>query len=128
MTTAPAASSTRHARSIPQIAAFTALSWLGEYVHNRVELPQLSALSPENSVPALISLALFIAWWRLSFTRAPRFTLLGWTLVQLVGGVMSVLPLGFLPFAPAQTVQHYLLHGVYASAQVPLIAALIWQR
>src|SRR5262249_11494116 len=108
-------------------AAFTALSWAGEYVHNRVDLPQLSALSPENSIPALISLALFLAWWLLPFTRLPAVALLGWGFFQLVGGVISVLPLGFLPFTPAQTVQHYLMHLLYALAQAPLIIALLRQ-
>ena len=40
------------------------LSWLGEYVHNLYELPDLTLLSPENSIPAMISLGLFFVWWR----------------------------------------------------------------
>jgi hypothetical protein len=123
----PTAPPQRHVRPVAWIAAFTALSWAGEYAHNRVDLPHLSVLSPENSVPALIALTLFLAWWWRPFSRLPRVALLGWTLVQLVGGIISVLPLGFLPFSPEQTVQHYLMHVVYASAQVPLIIALLRQ-
>jgi hypothetical protein len=121
----PASLAKRNTRWIGWIALFTALSWTGEYVHNRVELPQLTVLSPENSIPALISLVLFIAWWALPFMRVAAFALLGWAVVQLVGGVISVLPLGFLPYYPAQTAQHYLLHVVYAAAQAPLIIALL---
>ena len=50
-------------RPVVLVALFTLLSWLGEYVHNLFELPQLTLLSPENSIPALISLVLFLAWW-----------------------------------------------------------------
>src|SRR5262249_13614661 len=68
-------------------------------------------------------------WVRLVFAhppmRVPAFALLGWAVVQLVGAVISVGPLGFLPSYPAQTVQRYLLHVVYAAAQVPLIVALL---
>ena len=109
------------------IAAYTALSWLGEYVHNLVDLPRLTALSPENSIPALISLMLFFAWWRLPYKRLAASAMLGWALVQLIGGILSVIPFGFLPYEPAQTVKHYLMHALYALAQLPLIAALIWQ-
>jgi hypothetical protein len=124
----PASLAKRHIRWIGWIALFTALSWTGEYVHNRVELPQLTVLSPENSIPALISLVLFIAWWALPFMRVTAFALFGWAAVQLVGGVISVLPLGLLPYYPAQTAQHYLLHVVYVAAQVPLIVALLRYR
>ena len=42
------------------LALFTFISWLAEYVHNLVDLPQLSIFSPENSIPAIISLLLFV--------------------------------------------------------------------
>src|SRR5215813_3289621 len=51
-------------RPVRWIALFTALSWLGEYVHNRVDLPELTLLSPENSLPALLSIVLFLICWR----------------------------------------------------------------
>lgn len=35
--------------SAQQIILFTVVSWLGEYVHNRFDLPQLTLLSYENS-------------------------------------------------------------------------------
>ena len=106
---------------------FTTLSWLGEYIHNRVDLPRLTLLSPENSLPALLSLVLFLFWWRMPFKRAATVAFLGWTVVQLVGGILSVIPFGFLPFYPPQTRQHYLMHIIYAAAQLPLMITLIGQ-
>jgi hypothetical protein len=59
--------------------------------------------------------------------RAMLALLLGWGVLHLVGGALSVLPLSFLPFEPAQTVLHYTMHSVYALAQLPLIGVLIGQ-
>jgi hypothetical protein len=107
---------------------FTLLSWLGEYVHNLFELPNLTILSPENSIPALISLALFTVWWRAPARQAAGLLLLIWGLLHLVGGgIISVIPFGFLPFYPDQTLDHYAAHAVYGGAQLPLIVLLISQ-
>ena len=117
--------SNRHVR---WMAAFTLLSWSGEYVHNRYELPQLTLLSPENSIPALISALLFLAWWQLPSNRVAAVALLVWAFLQLVGGaIMSVIPFSFLLFYPEQSLGHYLSHVLYGLAQVPLIVALIRQ-
>jgi hypothetical protein len=108
--------------------AVTALSWLGEYVHNLYELPQLSVLSPENSITAVISLALFCVWWLTPLSRAAALLLLGWSLLHLIGGaIISVMPLPFLPFYPEQTLDHYAAHLVYGLAQIPLIVVAIRQ-
>jgi hypothetical protein len=101
---------------------------LGEYVHNLVDLPQLTLLSPENSIPALISVLLFLAWWQLPYKRVTALALLGWTFMHLIGGaVLTIIPFEFLPFYPAQTPTHYLMHIIYGVAQLPLIVALIRQ-
>jgi hypothetical protein len=50
-------------------------------------------------------------------------------LLHLVGGgIISVLPLPFLPFYPEQRLAHYAAHALYAIAQLPLIVLLIGQR
>ena len=115
-------------RQVGWVAAFTLLSWLGEFIHNRVDLPQLSVLSPETSIPAVISLLLFLGWWRLPLKRTMRVALLSWAWLNLVGGgIVSVLPLPFLPFHPEQTVLHYAMHVQYIVTQIPLIVILMRQ-
>ena len=94
------------------VAAFTALSWLGMFVHNSLELPTLTLLSPENSLMAFISVLLFMGWWLTPARRVAATLLLGLSALHLIGGAfLSVLPLGFLPFYPEQTLQHYIAHG-----------------
>lgn len=117
-------------RKIPAtwMAIFTAFSWLGEYIHNRFELPQLTLLSPDNSIIAVITIALFLIWWLFPSRKEPGIVLLGWGLLHLIGGaILSVIPFRFLPFYPEQSVGHYLSHVVYGLAQLPLIGAMIWQ-
>ena len=118
-------------RPVVLVALFTALAWLGEYVHNLFELPHLTLISPENSIPALISLMLFLIWWRTPNKRLATILLLAWTLLHLIGGaLLSVLPLPILPFYPEQSLQHYAAHAIYGLAQVPLIVELgreLWQ-
>jgi hypothetical protein len=46
-------------RSHGLVAALLALSWLGLFVHNSIELPALNLLSAENSLPALVAVVLF---------------------------------------------------------------------
>ena len=115
----------------PVVAILAALSWLGEVLHNAVELPQLTLLSPENFLPGLVSVLLFLIWWRAPAKRAPAAVLFLWAAIHLVfGAILSVLPLPILPFAPEQTPGHYLSHLVYGLAQLPLLVVMalsIWQ-
>jgi len=114
-----------HASTDPRagttVGASLALSWLGEFAHNRFELPQLTLLSPENSLPALVAVALFAAWWRRP-GRVGTAVILAWGALHLVGGaLLSVLPLPVWPFTPAQAPSHYGAHALYAVAQLPLL-------
>ena len=111
------------------IGALTFLSWLGAYIHTTLEL-QLPVWRPENSVPALIGLLLFLGWWRQSHRRRLWiWLLLGWTVVGhlLLGALFSVLPLPLWPFVPEQSAAHYVSHVIYGVAQLPLIWVL-WQE
>jgi hypothetical protein len=127
LTSTPAATGTLR-RPVGLMLLFTLLSWLGEYVHNLFELPQLTMFSPENSIPALISLVLFTMWWLTPARQAAVVLLLVWALLHLIGGgVLSVIPFGFLPFYPDQTLDHYVAHAVYVVAQLPLIGLLLKQ-
>lgn len=115
-------------RTVALVAALTALSWLGMIVHDAISLPDLSLLDPQVVLPTVAFVAVFVAWWawpgRLSF-----WLLFGWTLLHFaVGGILSVLPLPFLPFVPEQTPRHYVAHALYAAFQVPLLIVLFRLR
>lgn len=109
------------------VAACTVLSGLGLLIHNRADLPQLRWLSPETSIPLLISFLLFLGWWLLPLKRQFRLAFLGWASLNLLGGgILSVLPFPFWPFRPEQTAFHYLMHVQYALTQIPLVVILLW--
>ncbi len=115
-------------RQVGIVAAFTLLSWLGEVIHNAFELPQLTLTSPANSIPGLVSLALFLLWWLLPFKRLSTALLLVWATLHLVGGaVVTIIPFAFLPFYPEQSLGHYAAHLAYGLAQFPLMAVTISQ-
>ena len=115
-------------RQVGIAAALTALSWLGEVVHNAYELPKLTLLSPENSLPGLVSLILFLVWWLLPNKRLGAILLLVWGTLHLVGGaIITIIPFGFLPFYPEQSLGHYAAHLAYGLAQLPLIGVMISQ-
>lgn len=105
------------------IALFIFISLLGMYIHN-TDLPELTPLSPENSIPTLISVVLFILWWRMPNSKATTSILLGWAVLNLVGGILSAIPFSFWSLGKLQTTGHLLKHTVYALAQLPLIIAL----
>jgi hypothetical protein len=109
------------------VPALAALSWLGMIIHNAEELPDLTLGNLEELGPTLVSIVL-VALFLLRPDRTSTALLFGWTLLHLVGGgILSVLPLPFLPFTPAQTPSHYAAHVVYSLAQLPLLAYL-WPR
>lgn len=121
MSSAPAS------RPIALAAGATLLAWLGEYIHNLVELPKLTITSPENSIPGLVFLFLFVGWWCRPGRLAPILIIL-WGLLHLAGGaVLTVLPLSLLPFAPEQSLRHYLAHVWYGLAQLPLLILMARQ-
>ena len=110
------------------VAALLALSWFGLFVHNAIELPSLNLLSPENSLPALVAMLLFVGWWLLPTKRLAAALLLVWGLLHLVGGaIVTVIPFSFLPFVPEQDFTHYFAHFLYGLAQLPLIGIMIQQ-
>jgi len=110
------------------VAVFIVLSWTGEVIHNAVELPMLTLLSPENSLPALVSLILFANWWMLPYKRLGALLLLTWGMLHLVvGAVITVIPFSFLPFVPEQSLRHYSTHVLYGVAQLPLIITMARQ-
>jgi hypothetical protein len=115
-------------RSCGLVAAVLALSWLELFAHNSIEFPSLNLLSPENSLPALVAVLLFLGWWLLPTRRLAAGLLLMWVLLHLVGGaVVTVIPFIFLPFVPEQDFIHYIAHFLYGLAQLPLLWVMFHQ-
>ena len=103
------------------MAVALAISWGSMLGHNLYELP-LGPLDIENSGPLLVAVGLglaYAAWPDSLLVAAAAFA---WGVLNLVvGGILSVLPLPFLPFVPEQSLEHYGAHVVYALGQVPLV-------
>nr|WP_042194128.1 hypothetical protein [Kibdelosporangium sp. MJ126-NF4]CEL21111.1 hypothetical protein [Kibdelosporangium sp. MJ126-NF4]CTQ95374.1 hypothetical protein [Kibdelosporangium sp. MJ126-NF4] len=93
-----------------------ALSWVGFVLHNVADLPGQTLLSPEILYPTLAYLVV------IAMLRWTSWPLFGWAALHGVGGgLISVLPLPFLPFDPAQTLHHYSFHVIYTLTQIPLM-------
>jgi hypothetical protein len=107
------------------MGAAVLLAWLGMYIHNVADLPNLTLTSPENSLPGLAWVVLFLVWWALPGRRWPTGLLLGWGALNLVGGFATVLPLAILPFRPERSLRHYAFHLLYAGTQL-LLLWLAW--
>ena len=73
--------------------------------HNQWELP-LTPLDLENMGPLAVDIALLVVCWRRPRSRVVWTVILAWGLLNMVvGGLLTVLPLPVLPFAPEQTVE-----------------------
>ena len=103
------------------MAGAVVVAWLGMYIHNVADLPNLAFSSSENALPGLVWLLLFGLWRAMPGRSWPAILLLAWGMLNLVGGFASVLPLPVLPFKPEQTLRHYVFHVLYALTQLPLI-------
>ncbi len=89
--------------------------------HNLYELP-LSPIDPENSGPIAFAAILGLTYALRPDSKVVAAAALGWGVLNLViGGIVTVLPLSILPFAPEQSVTHYAAHVVYAVGQIPLV-------
>lgn len=106
---------------IDRLVVFTALSWLGLWVHEIHRVPALLGFTPDGDLFMLV-IAAGLAYWRnRSRGPAPAAALATYAAINLVGGFLSMLPLSWLPFQPEQTASHYLVHAVYALWQLPLL-------
>ena len=103
------------------MAAALTLSAASMLAHNLYELP-LSPIDLENSGPIAFAAILGVAYALRPESKVVAAAALGWGVLNLViGGIVTVLPLSILPFAPEQSVTHYAAHVVYALGQVPLV-------
>lgn len=111
------------------VGAAIAIAILGSLAHNAIEFGIGSVLASQNGELPLTFLwiAGFLAWWRMPKARLPAaWFLIGLAALNLIGGaIITVLPLGVLPFEPEQSLTHYLAHVIYGIAQLPIIAVLL---
>lgn len=101
------------------------LSILGLVLHNLREfgLQGLTDLSTGTIPYATIQVLLLLLWLLASRARPTVELLLALTAaLQIIGGgLLSVLPLPFLPFEPEQSPAHYFSHIILALLQLPLL-------
>jgi hypothetical protein len=112
------------------LAGALIVPWLGVWVHEFWLVPAQFDFTLDGALFHLLpAVIIFLAWWRFPQHLLPisGFLVLG-TIRCL--GAFSVLPLPFLSFVPEQTVSHYLVHGIYLLAQLPLlmVALMIMRR
>jgi hypothetical protein len=112
-----------HSRpSAPAVLAASALAAGGMLAHNVLEFGPAFLVDPQTLIPLGIFAILAILAARETAGRASWTALLAWAVLNLVGGgILSVLPLGLLPFQPDQSLGHYGVHVVYTLAEVPLV-------
>jgi hypothetical protein len=105
------------------VAGALIVSWLGFWVHEFYRIPAQLGFTFEDLLFHLLpSLIIFVAWWRFPRSILPIYGMLVLGILHgLGGGVLSILPLPIWPFAPPQTVLHYVAHGIYFIAQIPLL-------
>ena len=112
-------------KAIRLAAIVMALSMLGLVLHNVREFGWAALLSPSTgTIPMIVfGLLLVIVWWQIAGLRTVvTIFMIGYGVLNLVGGgVLSVLPMGFLPFEPEQSLPHYTSHVIYSVTQLPLI-------
>lgn len=107
---------------IDRLIVCAVVSWLGLWIHEVHRVPALLGFTPDGDLFMLLMVAGLALWWSRTHASSAAAALLVYAVINLVGGVMSVLPLGWLPFRPEQTLDHYAVHAVYAVAQLPLTA------
>ena len=108
--------------SAPVVLATSALAAAGMLVHDLFELGPAFLVDPQALIPLGIFAILAIVASRETAGLAAWIALFAWGALNLVGGgILSVLPLGVLPFQPEQSLGHYGAHVVYTLAEVPLV-------
>ena len=110
---------------IDRVVVATAVSWLGLWAHELHRVPRLFGLTLDGDLFMLPIAAALAIWWSRSHGTAAAGALAAYAGVNLAGGIVSVLPLGWLAFVPDQSIAHHTAHFVYAVCQLPLLALAI---
>ena len=108
--------------SAPAVLVASAIAAGGMLAHNVLDLGPAFLVDPQTLIPLGIFVTLAILAARETAGRATWLALLGWGALNLVvGGILSVLPIGLFPFEPEQSLEHYGAHALYTLTQVPLV-------
>ena len=80
--------------------------------------------TPDGDLFMLPIVVALVYWWLREGGKrlAPSVALSIYSAVSLLGAVVSILPVHFLPFVPDQSFAHYFGHVVFATCQLPLLA------
>jgi hypothetical protein len=109
-----------------QVALALLASYLGIWVHEFHRVPASWGFTPEGTLSLLVpAIILFLTWWRFPHSVAAHIALGVLGTVHLLGAVVTVFPLPFLPFVPEQTIAHYLVHAVYAAGQILILLVTV---
>lgn len=101
------------------------IAWLGGWIHDLHFTPGTLGLGAAVIPWLLLTVLLYWLWKWTEGSAGVLAALFVYGMVALLGAIFTVLPLGFLPFEPEQTLGHYLVHTIYAVAQIPLLVFLV---
>ena len=97
------------------------LAWAGFYAAQRRGPAGTNRAQPRDVVPDSVTIGCLAVFLIPATHVAGCRLMLGWTMLNLLGGGLSVLPLPFLPFVPEQSFRHYAFHALYGLSQLPLL-------
>ncbi len=103
-----------------KMPAVVLLAWSGSLAHDLVEF---GVPLPESTLLNLVIFgALYLLWRQYPQQRqAISYLMMAWAIINILGAIISVYPLAFLPFYPDQAIEHYGVHIYYGLAQIPLL-------
>jgi hypothetical protein len=110
---------------LDRVVVATAVSWLGLWAHELHRVPKLFGFTPDGDLFMLPIAAALAIWWARSHGTGAALGLASYAAVNLAGAIVTVLPLGWLPFVPEQTTAHYTAHVIYGACQFPLLTLAI---
>ena len=96
------------------------VSGTGHVIHNLADFPVTILLGWETLFPLTVTVLLGVALIYRPGRSAYAAAVI-WALVVLLGAVVTVIPFGFLPFIPDQSISHYAVHVLYTVTQIPLL-------
>jgi len=106
---------------IDRLVAATFISWVGLWIHEIYRVPVLLGFTPDGDLFMFPVAAGLAYWWYRTRATPAAASLLVYAAINLVGGLLSVMPLDWPPFKPEQNAGHYAVHAVYAVCQLPLL-------